>query len=86
MMQPGRALAGHRSSFDLQQHSAREGTKIQSPSVDGSPGSLVEPEWIPRGSPGSLVAALCLVSPLQEEGTAKTCKSRHPAQSGVVIL
>lgn len=44
MMWAGRALAGHRGSFDLQQNSVLEGTKIQPPSVDRSPGSLAESE------------------------------------------
>lgn len=86
MMAPGRALAGHRGSFDLQHHSVLEGTKIQSPPVDRSAGSLVESERILRGSPGSLFAALCLISPLQEEESAGTRRCRHPAQPGVVIL
>lgn len=86
MMSPRRALAGHRGSFDLQQHSVLERMKIQSPSVDRSLESLVEIRVNPLWVTESLMAALCLISPVQEKETAKTCKTHHPAQPGVVIL
>lgn len=55
MMSPRRALAGHRGSFDLQQHSVLGRTKIQAPLWTGHPNlwlnqseSLVG-HWIPSG-------------------------------------